>query len=232
MSFKDDTNKGVPRGADPACMPVPPLALTLALTLVLAGCAGQEPATRASAPPSPPIPGPTPASESTTAPVGKEPSHRVVTKAWNGSVTAVAVGTSGAVSICCPTIVSDGENVEGAFTVEPNATALLVELVWADTLFDLDLAIYAPDHEFVSPPELNGTRITSSRGHSYYDTKGQIGSPDGHAAILLTQPEDVSLAGEWTWWIPTKSANGVAFTIHVTSFYGEPPLAGYTAVPP
>ncbi|HVM45529.1 MAG TPA: hypothetical protein VM582_06300, partial [Candidatus Thermoplasmatota archaeon] len=134
--------------------------------------------------------------------------------------------------VCCPTILSQGESIEGAFTPRPGLVAIVAELVWADATFDLDLWITAPDYEQHTVPQVNGTSIRGSTGHYYYNNAGQLGSPDGRSVVVVTDEEALPLPGEWGWFITSKSSNGTPFTIAISEFYGEPPAPDFTAVPP
>lgn len=143
----------------------------------------------------------------------------------NGSLTSVGFGMAEPVSVCCPQVAT-GEGTEGTFTPKEGLAGIVVELVWGDPTFDLDLWLYGPDHETVFLPEINGTGISSSRGHSWHDHHGQTGAPEGHVALAIAQPEDL-LAGEWSWGLSGKTGNAVGSTVAVSLFYGEAPAAGY-----
>lgn len=215
-----------------------PLALLIAL--VLAGCATDPPeppnATTPTASGANDDDAPSPEPNLNEAGDGSAdvalPSARIVTTFANGTITSVGAGASDPVRVCCPTAARSGENVEGAFAPGPDILGIVVEVAWADPTFDLDLWAYGPDYEVVTPPEVNGTGVSSSRGHYWYDNTGQAGAPDAHATITIVDPEELALVGEWGWGLTAKTSNATPFTIAVSLFYGEPPEDGFSALQP
>lgn len=207
--------------------------LLLSLALFLAGCAS-EPSTPAAVPSAPP-PDLEAATDATADPdeMPDEAARvdRVVVTFTNGTITSLGAGTSGPpVGFCCLSARLSGQNTEGVFTPEKGLVGIVLELAWTDPTFDLDLWLRGPDYETLLVPEASDEGLRGSRGHSWYDAAGQVGSPDGHVAIVITEPEEVALEGEWGWQLTSKTSNATPFTVVVSLFYGEPPKEGYTAV--
>lgn len=214
-------------------------ALFLLVTIALvAGCASDPPSTAPTAKPSAPVTpttdvdddDPIEGADEEAGDADASPAPRVVTTFVNGTITSVGAGSSEPVGFCCPTLARSGENLAGTFSVEAGILGVVVELTWTDPTFDLDLWVYGPDYEQVTPPEINGTSISGSRGHYWYDNSGQAGSPDGHVTIAIVDPESLALAGEWGWDLTSKTSNGTPFSVAVSLFYGEPPADGFSAL--
>lgn len=209
------------------------LSLLVALATLLAGCASEPSTPAAIASPTPPAEDvdvePGAEAERPDAGVEPPPPARVVAAFTNGTLTSVGAGSGEPVSVCCPSARASGENVDGVFTPDVALAGVVVELVWIDGTYDLDLWLYGPDHEQLLVPEANGTSISGSRGHMWYAADGQVGAPDGHVAIVVVEPEALALAGEWGWGVTSKTAPGVPFLVVVSLFYGEAPPEGYRA---
>ena len=231
------------------------LALLASLTLILAaGCIKEDPvdsATIEEAPPAadepaPATPTPTspssappasnpPSSSSTTQPPPPEESPapapapappRVEVEAWNGSLTGVgAAATTAGPEICCASVAPVNSNADVAFDVPAGLKGIVVELVWSDAQFDLDLLVTASDYAATpAPPE-------PYTGHRWLAADGAPAQPVGRATIVITDADSLAITGTWGAHASAKGpANEVAFTMLVSLFYDEPPATDYTAV--
>ena len=128
---------------------------------------------------------------------------------------------------------ASGDNVGGNFDVPTGLTGIIVELVWMDPQFDLDMRVDATDAADAVPPTANGTTVETQTGHSWVSAGGEPGQPNHAERIEITDADALALAGSWAWTVSPKGpANAVAFTIYVSMFRDMAPGADYTAVPP
>lgn len=182
----------------------------------------------AAPPPAPPAPSPAPAAQQPPQPPPPEP--RVVVLAWSGNVTGVGGSVTAAPppapAVCCAQVAPAGENVDESFAVE-SPKGIVVELVWSDAQFDLDLVLEAADFDPAAP-----SPTQPYGGHRWIAGEGAPGQPDGHARIVLAEPEALAIAGDWTWRVNAKGpANAVAFSVYVSLFLDEAPPADHAAAP-
>lgn len=228
--------------------------LALASALALAGCVKDEPVTEAATdedaaeptppptpspapttppPSSPPPSSPPPASSSPPpadeqAPPHPPPTPRVEVFAWNGSITGAGAGAStpAGASVCCVSVAPVNENADQTFDVDVALQGIVVEVVWTDAAFDLDLLVTAPDYDVApAPPE-------PYTGHRWEALGGAPGQPEGHTTIAITEAEALALLGTWNMHVSAKGpANAASFALYVSLFYDEAPASDYTAVP-
>lgn len=218
---------------------------------VATAAAEEPPAEDAPVEAPPPPPTPPSSSESRPAPSGPPSSNassspppppaappapappRVETLTWEGNLSGVGFGSAQSLPahLCCFGVVPAGENTAGAFDVGGTLQGIVVELVWEDAAFDLDLELNAPDAQTHVPPAVKGTTPALRSGHWWFADAGTPGAPDGHAALRIVDAAPLALSGTWTWSVlPKGPAHGVAFTVLVTLFYDAPPAEGFTAV--
>lgn len=188
----------------------------------------------ASAPSSTSASAPPPSNASAAAPSPPAaPAPRIDVSRWDGSITAAGVfaNTPAGVGVCCPQAQAAGENVEGTIDVAAGVKAIVIELSWTDTTFDLDLVLDAPDAKDNVPPDPNAPEPASRTGHWWIASDGGPGAPDGHATLTITEAEALALTGTWTWRISPKGpANEVAFTVAASIFHDTLPADGYSAI--
>ena len=215
--IKDDpvdaaTEEGVPPAEETA--PVDPTPATPATAPPPAS--SQPPAS--SSPPPPPEP---------PAPPPPPPAPRITVYAWNGSLTAAGIGAAAPTGheVCCAQAAPANENADVEFDVESGLKGIVVELVWTDPQFDLDLIVTASDYDVApTPPD------SAYTGHRWYAGEGTPAQPEGHAAIAITDADALAVTGAWMAHASAKGpANAVAFTLLVSLFYDEAPASGYTA---
>lgn len=226
--------------------------LALAIALLVAGCIKEEPIAEAATedtdadpsgptvvaptpttpPPSSPPPASTPPPATSPPPAATQPAPtpapapRVEVLAWNGSMTGLGAGAQApppGPSFCCAQVAPTAENADVEFTVGA-LKGIVVELVWTDPQFDLDLVVNAADYDVTpAPPE-------PYTGHRWYAGGGAPGQPEGRAVLVLTDAEALAITGTWTAHVGAKGpANAVAFAIYVSLFHDEAPAADYTA---
>lgn len=229
------------------------LAILASLTLVLAaGCIKEDPIDAATSEeetpppvdptvvaPTPPTPSspppastPPPASSQPPPPAAEEPpaaappAPRVEVEAWNGSLTAVGAGATAptGTEVCCAQVAPANSNADVEFDVPSGLKGIVVEIVWADAQFDLDLIVTASDYDAVpAPPE-------PYTGHRWFAGGGAPGQPEGHSTIVITDADALALTGTWSAHASAKGpANAAAFTLFVSLFYDEAPATDYTA---
>lgn len=142
---------------------------------------------------------------------------------YTGSITGVGAGiTVDNMYLCCVSAHQRGEGLTSDFPVGANATLIVLELLWDDANFDLDLLVTAPDYEFYLPPTFDpsGPRFRDSSGFSVYAGGGTIGQPDNPVRVEIADPEALALTGQWLWEVRSKTAHEVAFELNVSVEYG------------
>lgn len=225
--------------------------LALASALVLAGCIKGDPVTEAAAeedtaeptppaagsptpttpPSSPPPSSPPPASPSPPPADGQPPPlppppPRVEVFAWNGSITGAgaAASTPAGASVCCVSVAPVNENTDQSFDVATALRGIVVEIVWTDEAFDLDLLVTAPDYDATPAPPQPYT------GRRWEALGGAPGQPEGHSTIAITDADALALLGTWKALVSAKGpANAATFTLYVSLFYDEAPASDYSA---
>lgn len=181
------------------------------------------PASPAPAPAPSPAPSPQPQGEPEAEP---QPAPKVTVQTWEGSATGGGLGSAQpAPGLFVGTV--QGEGTSGTFAISPGTVGLVLELVWTDEAMDLDLALRGPDSGMAPPSD--PTAPSFDAGHVYASDGGAPGQPDGHAFIVVTDPEALALEGEWTWEVASKGSVEAPFTVYLSLFEGAPPAEGYSA---
>lgn len=222
------------------------LVATLALTLLVAGCFGKDEAPTPppelydppvqTTPASPnvapaPSPGPAEPSEPGEAPDATTPAAtaapRITTSSWNETMTGAGASPP-AGPACCVWRTANGNDDEG-FEVPADAKGVVVELFWEGATIDLDLQVLAADYAEHIPPDPAAPTATSD-GHAWANTAGRPGEPDGHATIVIVEP-DALVPGTWYWRVGADGpANEIAYQVVASVFLDALPPEGYSAV--
>ncbi|HUR70318.1 MAG TPA: hypothetical protein VM370_13820 [Candidatus Thermoplasmatota archaeon] len=156
-------------------------------------------------------------------PANAPPPPRVAVSSWNGSLTALGGGPG------TPAAQAVADNAKQTFDVAAGLQGIVVELVWSDEHFDLDLGLSAPDASAPLPPDPSALPETSS-GHTWSAAGGTPGAPDRHATILITDADALGLVGTWTWDVYAKGPVQASFVVYLSLFYDSAPPGDYSAV--
>lgn len=133
-----------------------------------------------------------------------------------------------------------------AFPVQPGAKNIVVELVWKDSVQDIDAVLGSFNDCFVTKPSPVDSTLCSAQslqydgsGGTWWNQAGHAGTPDSPSVIRA----DAKHIAPWmcgqpdlncTWYAQAWNKDivtGLDFEIYATVFYAKDAPAGYTAVP-
>ncbi|HLE97493.1 MAG TPA: hypothetical protein VI997_09000, partial [Candidatus Thermoplasmatota archaeon] len=196
-----------------------------------------------SAPPPPESAPPPPSPVSPPPPAPPGPVY--ATERAFGNITGAGASST---SACCLWLATPESNADALSTlVQAGTVAVIVELRWSDTRFDLDLRVTSPDYEEVGTPDSNATEPdptapqnatsnatgaspTIHKGMQWTAVDGTPGTGGGYAVVRVDDVDALRHTGEWAIDIGAKGpVVAAAYEVAITRVTVAAPPADWSA---